>query len=168
MLLFCYGSNLLMERLRERAPEAEAAGVAVLRDHRMTFSKRGRDGSGKCTIAPVSAGADQVHGAVVRVTIADRAALDEAEHGYALQPLRIETAAGPLDVTTYVAERDFIDHALKPFGWYKDLVLSGAAQHALPVEYIEGIRAVEARDDSDLDRATRHRSLIPTAWRPMP
>lgn len=45
---FAYGSNMLTERLIARTPSARPVGTSLLPGHRLTFHKRGRDGSGKC------------------------------------------------------------------------------------------------------------------------
>jgi soluble lytic murein transglycosylase-like protein len=76
----------------------------------------------------------------------------------------VQTADGELAVMTYVAKPANIDHALKPYGWYKAFVVAGAMKHGLPPDYVERIRAVESVADPDRDRAARNRSLIPSPW----
>ena len=47
-------------------------------------------------------------------------------------------------VLTFLATPSHIDDQLKPYSWYKELVLAGAAEHGLPPDYIAGrIEAVQ-------------------------
>ena len=47
---FAYGSNLVMARLRARVPVFGLIGPARLPAMRLTFDKRGSDGSGKANL----------------------------------------------------------------------------------------------------------------------
>src|SRR5580700_1565214 len=76
---FAYGSNMLTERLHERCKSAKAIGVAVAFGHRLEFSKRSRDDSGKATIVRSNKSEEHVFGVVFEVVISERAALDKAE-----------------------------------------------------------------------------------------
>jgi hypothetical protein len=42
-----------------------------------------------------------------------------------------------MGAVTYVASASAIDRRLKPFRWYKTLVLEGAQEHGVPAAYIE-------------------------------
>jgi hypothetical protein len=48
---FAYGSNLDLARIRSRVPAVGLIGPALLQHMRLTFDKRGRDGSGKANLA---------------------------------------------------------------------------------------------------------------------
>lgn len=52
----------------------------------------------------------------------------------------------------YVAEENAIDDALVPYSWYYELVLAGAEQHALPNDYVAGLRAIPFTQDPKADR----------------
>jgi len=53
------------------------------------------------------------------------------------------------------------DDHLKPYGWYRDLVIEGAREHELPQDYIAGrIDAVEAIEDPDLARDAKERVVL--------
>ena len=68
-----YGSNLHPRRLRERTPSARLIGTAEIPGWHLSFTKRGRDGSGKCTI---SNGGDGVHCAIYEMSRQDKKELD--------------------------------------------------------------------------------------------
>ncbi|MCM1267482.1 MAG: helix-turn-helix domain-containing protein [Bacteroidales bacterium] len=72
-----YGSNLNVEQMRYRCPDAEAVGTGVIRDYRLTFKALGL--SAFATIEPY--GGEYVPVAVWRISRRDEAALDRYE-GY--------------------------------------------------------------------------------------
>ena len=65
-----------------------------------------------------------------------------------------------LTAFAYVATPDAVDATLAPFGWYRDLVVAGARENALPDRYISALAAVTAVADPDEGRARRHRRLL--------
>jgi hypothetical protein len=60
---------------------------------------------------------------------------------------------------SYVARNEARDESLIPFDWYHALVLAGALEHRLPHAYVDGVRAVSAREDPRPDRARRRTAL---------
>lgn len=153
-----YGSNMLSARLRERAGSACPLGTALLDGWVLGFGKRGRDGSGKCTIA---AAADRhVYGVVYEMTVADKARLDAVEglgRGY---DERVLVLADYGATRCYVAAPAWIDASLRPFDWYRALVVAGARQHRLPAPYVARLEAAATLSDPDRARAGRHLALI--------
>ena len=157
---FAYGSNLLVARLRARIPIVADLGQRALGGWALNFHKRGRDGSGKCNIVPSNIPEARVHGVVFVLTASALAALDQIEgvgHGYQRITVTLESNLG---VATYVAESSYIEPTLKPYRWYRDLVLAGAREHDLPESYLALLAAIEVIDDPDLVRALRHRALL--------
>ena len=55
--------------------------------------------------------------------------------------------------------QDKIDDALVPYRWYYDLVLSGAEEHGLPIDYVAGLRAIPFTHDPKPDRKERLEAL---------
>ena len=45
---------------------------------------------------------------------------------------------------------------LKPYTWYKTLVVAGAREHCLPVAYVAQLEAAESFDDSNGNRHARN------------
>lgn len=144
---FAYGSNMSGERLRQRTPSACAIGIARLPGHGLRWHKLGRDGTGKCDIAPCGMGEKEVvWGVLYDIAVAERALLDRIEGlgvGYSEARVRVATAAGCVLALTYQAKPDKIDPTLRPLPDYKAFVLRGAVEHGLPADYIAALRQVE-------------------------
>ena len=161
-LYFAYGSNLHPLRLAERTPSCMAIGPARLKGHELRFHKRSLaagDGSGKCDAFATGRPADVLHGAVYLIDLDDQPALDAAEgngRGYDRVVRRAETAAGSLAVELYIAQPGWIDPALRPFDWYLELVVTGAAHHGLPIDYRRQVERTRALRDPDPGRSERH------------
>lgn len=157
---FAYGSNLYLPRMQRRVPSAMPVSVAELPEYRLAFHKQGRDGSAKCSIEP--APEESVWGVVYRIDPLERPALDEAEGpGYELIDISVVTPAEHwMDAFTYRARADHVG-AGWPFDWYRDLVVQGARNHALPASYIAHIAEVTAMPDPDRKRERENR---PRPW----
>lgn len=144
-LYFAYGSNLSTERLQARVPSARARCRGRLLHHALCWHKLGRDGSGKCDIVPTSA-PSVVWGVLFDVSRDEKPALDAVEGlgiGYFEKEVRIVTDDGECLALTYHANPARTDAALRPFDWYKDYVVRGAREHALPADYILALERVE-------------------------
>jgi hypothetical protein len=63
-----------------------------------------------------------------------------------------------LRVLTYYATS--IDPHAKPYDWYRDLVVAGAREHALPNSYIEKLQSIEVISDTDPAREGRARQVL--------
>jgi len=164
VIYFAYGSNMLTARLRARIPSCEPIGTATLPGHALKFHKRSKDGSGKCN-ALASGERDSVTGVLFSFNPNERAKLDKAEgagNGYNHAMVTVVNEEGRRrKVLTYLADAERVDDSLKPYAWYKDLVLAGAREHNLPTSYIAAcIEPVEAVDDPNLARGARERSAL--------
>lgn len=160
---FAYGSNLHPLRLIERVPSASLAAVAEVRAHRLAFHKRGKDCSGKCNLQQTGVESDVVYGAVYEIDRAHKALLDGYEGngiGYIDVPLTIDQDGRKFDCFTYQARESHIDEHLKPFHWYKKLVVLGASYLGLPKGYIVSISSVASVPDPDEKRKRQHESLL--------
>lgn len=164
VLYFAYGSNMLTARLRARVPSCRPICIASLPGHELRFHKRSRDGSGKCDAFIVSGGAG-VMGVLFSFEAADRPALDRAEgrgSGYDDAIVTVHDGNGrSMDALTYFAHPNYIDSRLKPYGWYRELVLEGAREHGLPKQYVaDRIELIEAIEDTDLARDAKERVAL--------
>ena len=149
---FAYGSNMLTTRLRARTPSARPLHLATLPGRRLAFHKQGKDGSGKCDIAP-GRPADQVIGVVFQLDEAELPALDRAEgagYGYARAEVIVRQETTELACVCYEATR--IDPTLQPFGWYRQLVIAGLLEHGAPDWYLRQVMAVGWLHDPDPHR----------------
>lgn len=160
---FAYGSNMHLRRLSERTPSCVPLAVAELPGHRLRFHKLSPDGSGKCNIFFTGRQTDRVFGVLYRLDIDEKPLLDAAEgvsHGYNADQVQVRIGDSRRRVHTYFADPDYIDEALRPYGWYKELVVSGARMHKLPSAYVAGLERQDALDDPDNSRAERHWRII--------
>ncbi len=166
---FAYGSNMLVGRIRQpdRAPSAVPVSTASLPGYQLHFHKRSlRDGSGKCNILQTRLSGDIVHGVLYEVTGGDSGTLDIAEgfrRGYLRKEVRVLSTSGWTTAFTYVAQYDFINGALQPFHWYKDFVVAGANEHALPAPYVRGLLKLSSQDDPDVARDEAARMILAVA-----
>jgi gamma-glutamylcyclotransferase len=158
---FAYGSNMLTDRLRERVPSATAIGIGHLLGHALRWDKRsGWDGSGKCDAEATSLKDDVVWGVLFEFDPEDKPALDKAEgvgDGYLEKTVNVLTEDGLVTAVTYCATDK--DPALRPYHWYKALVIAGAREHGLPPSYRSRLELVVTV--SDTGRASRHKQLLP-------
>lgn len=135
----------------ERVPGAAFGSVARLPMHTLRFQKRSRDGSGKADAHFTGDGGDEVWGVIVEVPEDERKALDRAEglgQGYDDREVTVYDLNGTAhQVIAYIAEESAIDPSLRPYDWYKMLVVEGARAHGLPGEYIEELAKTEELPD---------------------
>ena len=152
---FAYSSNMLTDRLRERVPSATAIGIGQLVGHALRWDKRSsRDGSGKCDAEATGRQEDIVWGVVFEIDPEDKPALDQAEGlgvGYMEKTVHVSTEAGPVAAVMYYATDK--DPSLRPYHWYKALVIAGAREHGLPVGYRSRLELVVTVSDLKPARA---------------
>jgi gamma-glutamylcyclotransferase len=161
---FAYGSNLCVRRLGRRAPGVITLGVTSLEGYALRWHKRGADGSGKCTIVRSSVRSTVVHGALFLIPKESMVRLDEVEGlgaGYEKASVPVRARSGTVGAHTYVASPSHVDEALRPYRWYRDLVVSGAAALGLPRPYVARLRKVETWEDIDRGRARRNLVSLP-------
>jgi gamma-glutamylcyclotransferase (GGCT)/AIG2-like uncharacterized protein YtfP len=145
-LYFAYGSNLKLEQMRARVPSARVFGRARLRNRRLSFDKRGVDGSGKANLS--DDGRACVWGVLYAFDPADWEALDRYEPGYARVAVEVVTEKDEaVSAETYVARRLTRDSVA--FDWYKRLVVEGAREHGLPADYVAALEELPERPDPD-------------------
>lgn len=154
MIYFAYGSNMSLLRLRQRAPDAMRIATCRLVEHDLRFHKVSPDGSAKCDSFYTGSAEDQVFGAVYELGKASERVLDQVEglgSGYDKKQVRVVDHAGnEYEAFTYYAT--LIDPMLLPYGWYRQHVLVGARELALPDTYLGRIEAVQYMDDPDFER----------------
>ena len=156
---FAYGSNLHPRRLSHRVGDHRVVSVARLEGYRLCFHKIGKDGSGKCNAFYTGRAGDRVYGVLFRIARSAIRLLDEIEgagRGYHGRQVLLQGVAGLDTAYTYLADPDYIDDDLLPFGWYKQYVLHGARHHGLPASYIKRIADLPSLRDQDHGRRQRH------------
>lgn len=156
---------MLSARLKARCPSARVLGIAEFPGHQLRWHKRSADGSGKCDAVPASA-AQSVFGVVYEIDANEKAALDQAEglgHGYDQKGATVIVNSDTVAVSIYFATRT--DPSLKPYSWYKTIVVAGATEHDLPASYIAGLEAVDTSEDPDRKRHDRNMRMVTAAGR---
>jgi gamma-glutamylcyclotransferase len=167
LVTFAYGSNMLSSRLQERCPSARALGRGELHGYELKWHKRSKDGSGKCDVVPSEDKTRIVHGVLFQLAEHEKRALDKAEglgNGYEERHVEVTFEGNSITASLYAATSK--DSSLRPYTWYKALVVAGAKEQKLPSEYIRQLEAVEATQDPDqLRHQTNARLILPTPTR---
>ena len=147
---------------KERAPSAIPIGTGYVSNRRLTFDKVSRDGSGKCDIEFTGNSTDRAYGVLYEVALSEKSNLDKAEglwEGYKKeQVLVVALNAKTYKASAYVATEK--GPALRPYHWYKALVIAGATEHKLPTEYIEWLRTFDSQPDPNAQRRAVNESLL--------
>jgi hypothetical protein len=160
---FAYGSNMLKERLVERVPSALVRATGYIEGYEIKYNKRSKDGSGKCNLVKTEVEEARVYGVIYDFLDDEKSNLDKYEglgKGYNAEGVQVITDSGEMRAYTYVADESAVDDSLKPYSWYKDLVVAGARRHSLPPEYISQLESFEADSDPDAERERPNRKLL--------
>ncbi|MCW8890489.1 MAG: gamma-glutamylcyclotransferase [Sedimenticola sp.] len=157
---FAYGSNMSTRRLGERIQTARPVSQATLSGHALRWHKQGRDGSGKCDAFPTGKNSHCVIGVLYEIAEQEQPLLDQFEGvgaGYEVASVELCLPSGERAAAfTYRATR--IDSSFLPYHWYKEHVIQGAREHALPKAYIEQLAAAVSIED--IDRVRHNRELL--------
>ena len=158
MNYLAYGSNLYPPRLEARISILSTVGIVEMKNQRLTFGKRGGDGTGKCTLVDDSSSC--AYGVIYEISATDKSTLDRIEglgDGY-------EGAWIPYDSIGncfyYRAPNNQIDNGLQPFDWYKAFVLAGMRHHGFPEGYIAEVQKITALRDPDSHRRLKNLELL--------
>ncbi|MDX1515988.1 MAG: gamma-glutamylcyclotransferase family protein [Woeseiaceae bacterium] len=144
-----YGSNLHPLRLQQRLASMKLLGTQRLGTRSLAFHKRGRDGSGKCSI---SVGSDSLFVAVYEIDPDGLARLDRIEGVGTGYDRIVVDVPGYGACHSYRASPSYVDESLKPFDWYRELVLLGCRYHGFPPDYTDRIRRADTMEDPDRNR----------------
>jgi len=104
-----------------------------------------------------------VYGAIYQMDSVHKQALDCFEgngNGYYDSPLTVELHGKEHSTFTYFAQASHIADGLKPYHWYKNLVVLGAKHLQFPDVYVRSIELIESVEDPDETRREHHHMLI--------
>lgn len=128
-LYFAYGSNINLDQMEYRCPDASVVGPVVLDNYELLFRS-----SGVATIAPKEGG--RVHGLLWSLTPECERSLDRYEgypRFYKKRTVTVLDGAGrELAVMAYVMDERYRSPAL-PSNSYYNGILEGYRQNGLPV-----------------------------------
>lgn len=142
MLYFAYGSNMLRSRLEERVGEVVDRGVAKLKEYKIKFNKKGKDGSGKTNITLQKK--SEVWGVGYELTDEQINLLDGIEDGYKRDTINVILENKKVQAEIYFALPEKIDGSLLPTIEYLDFLMSGAQEHDFPKIYLEFLQSIKA------------------------
>ena len=160
---FAYGSNLHPMRLMERVPSAELVGVAEHSNHKLTFHKKSTDDSSKCNMFNSANESDLIYGAIYKLKPEHKNELDGFEgkgYGYLDNQIMLKHNGNEYCCFTYLAQQSHMVDNLKPYHWYKQLVILGAQYLELPEWYISSIEEIDSMEDPDQSRKREKEELI--------
>lgn len=152
---------MFSRKVQDVAPSAIAIDIGFVQGRRFTFGKVSRDGSGKCDIEATNNPNNRVYGVLYKINVKDKSSLNNAEGlgtGYSEANVQVATSTGNHPAATYVAS--YKEAMLRPYQWYKALVIAGAVEHGLPNEYVEWLRTFEAQPDSNGARRAEREALL--------
>lgn len=167
LLYFAYGSDMHPVQMEERVGEVEPVGIASIRGYRLTFNKRGNDGSGKCNLIPTGRGTDRVMGVAYSVSLEQFKDLIQVASGYRASAVTIELDSRVLPAASFVARSGRVDDNLQPFDWYKQLVLRGLEHFEFPVDYCDSVRQVISVPDSEESRVASIEQTLARSHKPV-
>jgi cation transport regulator ChaC len=138
---FAYASNMNRAQMRSRAGEILEERLGRLENYELVFNKKVRGGTAGANIRP--APGKNVQGVLYKINEPAFRNLDRAE-GAPVHYRRIQVTVKDRDGSS-IAGQVFIatkvEKGLRPAAHYLKTILDGAAEHNLPQDYIETIRA---------------------------
>jgi gamma-glutamylcyclotransferase (GGCT)/AIG2-like uncharacterized protein YtfP len=153
MLYFAYGSNMDWNQMRERCPSSRFLGIAVLRDHKLAFTRKSvKLGCGVADVV-VEDGV-QVWGVVYEIADLDLGRLDTCE-GY--RPGRDKNSYNRRECLVFLDGEDQRPVTASayfgapqsnpplPNAAYKKLIVTGGRYWHLPEEYVRELEKIEVR-----------------------
>jgi gamma-glutamylcyclotransferase (GGCT)/AIG2-like uncharacterized protein YtfP len=137
-LYFAYGSNINLNQMAFRCPDAKVVEPVVLEDYELLF-RGNRSGYGVATIRPKEG--NQVHGLLWKITDRCERSLDMYEgypHLYGKYPVTVTNGNGKhIAVMAYIMNNERNLAPVPPSISYFDGIQEGFQQNGLPVKALE-------------------------------
>lgn len=143
---------MLQQRLQARCPSAtrSSIGIACAIGFELAFSKVSQDGSGKATLRRVDGSAHPAQGVLYEIQTCEKRYLDAAEgRGYVCDDSFLVTSESGEQVhcSCYLANEVDLDQSLRPYDWYKALIIAGCEQQGVSDEYSKWINTFQTSAD---------------------
>ena len=133
-LYFAYGSNINLEQMEHRCPDAQLVGPVTLQNYELQFR-----GSGFATVAPKKG--STVHGLVWKITPNCEQSLDRYEgypRHYTKETVTVKDAAGAeIPVMVYIMAEPYCRQPALPSPYYYRVIQRGFEANGLPVESLQ-------------------------------
>lgn len=157
--VFSYGSNMLLDRIKDRVDSVEVVDKHELKGFKLIFNKKCNDGSRKANIEETKDIEDSVWGVIHKIDLADKPILDKFEalgKGYQLTNFMLTIEEDYRLIHYYVATEYRYLEIGKPYDCYLNLVIAGAKENGFPNEYIEQLKSIESKIDMDVKRREKN------------
>lgn len=157
ILYFAYGSNINLEQMAHRCPDAQIVGPVTLENYELQFR-----GSGFATVAPKKG--STVHGLVWKLTPNCEQSLNRYEgypRHYTKQTVTVKDAAGnEIPVMVYIMEEPYCRQPALPSPYYYRVIQRGFEANGLPVESLQAAwdRTVDEVFSGKLDKPRNKKS----------
>ena len=162
-LYFAYGSNINLEQMEHRCPDALLVGPVTLQNYELQFR-----GSGFATVAPKKG--STVHGLVWKLTPNCEQSLDRYEgypRHYIKEAVTVQTADGSkIPVMAYIMAEPMCRQPALPYPRYYRAIQQGFEANGLPVESLEEAwnRTIDeictgTMERPDRPKSTKHRDI---------
>ena len=133
---FAYGSNMDLGQMRERCPDSEFVGIAVLEGYRFVYDGYSRTRQG--AVANIEEDpASRVYGVLFLISEEDEQALDRYEgypRAYDKKRVRVKDAEGR-EYEALVYWREPREEGM-PSEEYEEIIVSAAEEFGFPEDYI--------------------------------
>ncbi|MFC2185783.1 gamma-glutamylcyclotransferase family protein [Fulvivirgaceae bacterium LMO-SS25] len=158
-----YGSNMLLNRIKNRIPNVEVISNLKLSGYKLLFNKKSKDGSTKANIKKSYDENDVVWTVLHRIKLEEKEILDKYEglgNGYNLKEFSIKIDDETVKAYAYVCdEYSFIEEG-KPYDWYLQYLINGAVENEFPKEYIDFLKSFESEIDLDIKRREKNQNKL--------
>ena len=133
-LYFAYGSNINLEQMEQRCPDAQVVGPVTLKNYELRFR-----GYGFATIAPKRGSV--VHGLLWKLTPACEQALDRYEgypRHYIKEVVKVQTADGSkIPVMAYIMAEPMCRTPAMPSPEYYHTIRQGLVANRIPADSLK-------------------------------
>merc|ERR1719228_2719331 len=144
-LYFAYGSNMLTERIKINNPSARFQGLAKLKGHKLDFNHLSKKWGG-AVVTIEEEHTREIWGVLWQLSKTDLPRLDKQEGVpklYRRKPVDVETEDGvSVSAFTYQMSIPPLEDR-RPSTLYRQVILSGAAEHSLPAHYRQELESIE-------------------------
>lgn len=159
-LYFAYGSNMNLEQMEFRCPQAIVVETVRVEDYRLTFCGK-NPGNGVATILPKEG--SHVDGVLWKITSECEKSLDRYEgypHLYGKETICVKNAEGQIrNVMVYTMNAPFKGFPARPSDYYLKGILEGCRENKLSCKAVmDAVKQtqMEIKERRQTDRAGHH------------
>jgi len=163
MKIFAYGSNMSLNRLKNRVPSAVKISNGFVEGLSLECSKVSKDCSGKATVIKTDNKDDLVWGVLFEIDEKEKPQLDRAEglnFGYDESIIEVNDGKEFHKAQIYIANDKSIDEELKPYNWYKAFITEGAKENRLPIDYVRKLESLNSEKDNNDERRIKNENIL--------